>query len=699
MQKPIVNTVILSSIPMDKNLKRYYVSKYIWLATHNGLKYASDIFKEMRENALAYRADTHRLEKREEYIAKMPVRKNGWLRKLFAYLDTNPEYVLNFLKLYVGLQEPIISVEESANTQDSYLKSADQSVNTDVPTHLSKWLDLVTGKLKVRLSEYMLICQHWKGESTVKCILGDDGYPHHISRKRYDELGFLAKYAKGHSYAEFLRYIGSWRRYLRIPKITDDDLVQSAKTAEPLPEMYVDCDPSQWTSQSLEGDLWNLYNMAVIAETGGWVETPTISPSSLSFVERFLNPNLMVLWDQWDYGEGLPEIEKSFLDGCYVGNIHHIPKKGTVKRRPIAAPNRFLQMGMHPAYQVLKKMVSHLPKDATFDQDQFDLSLSCRVTNENLYVGSVDLSQATDNLPFLWGEKIWDELIRPNVSKLVNQSWDLFVECSRSRWNNDGILTTWTVGQPLGCLPSFMVLAMTHNLYVESLAFSNGYGHSPYVILGDDIVLTNKKLRKKYIVDLTRRGIPLSLHKSYEGNLCEFAGKIYVKNRVPFHCSDQSVVTFNNLFDWQRSTGIPIPLDHLPKKVRHRLFQTMVSIGLKDRSILPLVYALAQLVSIGTSRFHINSDIDRTLLTSYFMHYYELSDKDTQPDPNMQSGIVMIGGHPITYLDYGYAEKHGFKQRFREVGLPDWYKRKFRPVSTDRIVQCATLAVMELKGM
>jgi hypothetical protein len=314
-----------------------------------------------------------------------------------------------------------------------------------------------------------------------------------------------------------------------------------------------------------------------------------------------------------------------------------------------------------------------------------------------LYVGSVDLSQATDNLPFTWGVKIWDELVRPNVSPLVNQSWDLFVECSRARWNNDGILSSWTVGQPLGCLPSFMVLAMTHNLYSESLAFSYGYGHSPYTILGDDICICNKKLRQKYILDLQRRGIPLSLHKSYQGNLCEFAGKVYVKNRVPFHCSDQGPIGFQNLFDWQRATGITIPFSHLPVQVRRRLYQTMESFGVKDRSALPVVYTLGQLVSVGTTRLHLDSDIERTLLTSYFENYYVLSDKDTQPDPNMQSGIVVISGHPITYLDYGYAEKHGYKQRFREVGLPDWYKRKFRPVSTDRIVQCATLAVKELR--
>ena len=696
MAQPKVNTVILSSIPLNKKLKAYYISKYTWLAEHNGLKYAASVFKEMREIALAYRADTHRLENREQYLQRMPVRKNGWLRMLFEYLDCHPEYVLNFLKLYVGLEEPVVSVEESANTQDSYLKSRDRSVNTDVPSFLTNWLDLITGKVRVFPSEYRLICSHWSEDERIVAILGDDSKVHTISRKRFDELGFLSNYAKGHSYAEFQSYIRKWRQYLRIPKISDDQLVEAAKAAEPLPEMYVDFDRRSEQSESLERDLWNLYNMEIVAETGGWVETPTLSPTALSFVESFLSPNLMVLWDSWDFGEGLPAIEKSFLDGCYVGNIHHIPKKGTVRRRPIAAPNRFLQMGMHPAYQILKKMVSHLPKDATFNQDRFDQKITNRVTNENLYVGSVDLSQATDNLPFLWGEKIWNELVRTKVSPLVNQSWDLFVECSRGRWNNDGILSHWTVGQPLGCLPSFMVLSMTHNLFLESLSFQCGYGHSPYCILGDDVVIMTKKLRKQYISQLTKRGIPLSLHKSYEGNLTEFAGKTYIKNHIPFYTSDQSALGFGNLYDYQRATGICIPWDHLPCKLKRRFERESRQWGIQDRSIFPLVYALGQLANCGKSCYHFDTTDEDSLLTSYFFHDAVLTE-DRRPDPNMQSGIVMISGHPITYLDYGYTEKHGYKQRFREIGLPEWYKRKFRPVSTDKIVHCATLAVKEIK--
>jgi hypothetical protein len=508
---------------------------------------------------------------------------------------------------------------------------------------------------------------------------------------------YLYRYAKAHSYSEYRQYHEKWKSIFRISEKfrTKEGLsrvFERAKSqSEPLPEMYWDFSQSDLQSESLERDLWNLFQMDT--SWGGWSEEPTISAESYDYVLSFLHPGNFILIDDWTNGENLPQIKKSFLDGQYVGDIHHIPKKGTVKRRPIAAPNRFLQLGMNPSYQVLESIVDRLPRDCTFNQSRFDQKITNRVTNENLYVGSVDLSQATDNLPFSWGQFIWDELVSDFVSPSIQKSWKLFVECSRGRWNNDGIISRWTVGQPLGCLPSFMTLAMTHNIFLEALAFSLGYGHSPYTVLGDDVLILSKKLRKNYIRILGNRGIPLSLHKSYEGNLVEFAGKVFVKNRLAFHTSDQSPVTFGNLFDYQRATGIIIPWDHLPTKVKRKFSRVVEINGVRNTNVAPRIYELCQLANIGRCKHPLRKEDE--LLTSYFYYDCLLSD-DIQPDPNLQSGIVRISGHPITYLDYGYANKHGFKQRFREVGLPDWYRKKFRPVSTDKIARCATLAVKEV---
>lgn len=675
--EPKVNTVILSSIPIQKPVKNWILKKYAWLVKHNGVAYAAAVFSEMRVVSLGYRADTHRLDKVNEYVSAFPAKEKGMVRKVFKCLDTHPQHMLQLLKLYVGMNEPTVTVKMSAEAEDSYLESRPQHVNAAVPSFLSSWLKMVRSA-KFTADEYSFLRSFGPYD------------------KRTD---YMCKYVKGHSYSEYLDYMDRWKRVTYVKSPTDDQIAKAIQSDEPLPEMYCDFDEKSSESESLLRDLWNLFNIELGgAQAGFGNDKPFLSPGSIDLVESYLHPGLMGLFDQWSNGENLPDLEKSFLDGCYVGNIHHIPKKGTVKRRPIAAPNRFLQLGMIPSYLVLEKLGNRLPKDATTDQSRFDKRVTNRVSNPNLYVGSVDLSQATDNLPLSWGEAIWDCLIKKWVTPEVQASWNLFLECSRAPWCNDGILSRWTVGQPLGCLPSFRVLSITHNLFLESLSFSLGYGHSPYTVLGDDVLIMSKKLRKEYIRQLKTRGIPLSLHKSFEGNLVEFAGKTYVKNHVPFYTSDQTPISYSSLFDYQRATGISIPWDHLPMQLQRRIERQVCHFGCKDKCLVPAIYQLVQCTAgLISSSDHFDSVAEDQMIQSFF-YYDAILSEDREPDRNYKSGIVMINNHPITYLDYGYAEKHGYKQRFREIGLPDWYKQKFRPVTTDKLLNCATLAVKEVKG-
>jgi len=686
--QPIVNTVILSSIKLNKKLKSYYMHKYLWLAKHNGLAYAADVFKRIREVVLAYRADSKRLSKLSWYLNQVPVRKNGWLKMLFAYADSQPEEVLNFLKLYVGLNEPLVSVEQSARTEDVYLASREESVNTDVPTFLQAWLRMITLPVLTK-NQYRQLKR------------AGDKFPIGFKYPR-KVLALLRRYASWHTYAEYTAYVKDWKYRLSLGrwktgpnrgKAISSLVMESLRKALPVPEMYVDYDNSkrEVASNSLEQDFWR-WNL-ILQYHGGI----TLTPDQIMVIQMGLSPEFLSMMKHSKNSlDSFPMCPITPYDGSFVGQIHHIPKKGTVKRRPIAAPNRILQMGMAPCADFLDSIIRKFPHDCTFNQGKMDTKITNRVTNENLYVGSVDLSQATDNLPLSWGIAIWERLFRPRSSIAVNASWDLFVKVSKEMWLNDKVLSKWTVGQPLGALPSFRVLALTHNLFLEALSFEMGYGHSPYCILGDDLLVFNKKLRKRYIREMTNRGIPLSLHKSYEGNLVEFAGKTYVKNHVPFYTSDQAPIGFGNLFDYQRATGIVIPWSHLPSKVRRRFSKECEKNGLSNSFEIPSVYYLAQLGVCGKTAHPIKNDDAK--LRAYFFHMAD--EVDTQmPDPNLQSGIVVMSGHPIVYGRVGYAEKHQYLQRYREVSLPDWYKQKFRPDTTDKIAKCATLAVIGWKDL
>jgi hypothetical protein len=687
---------------MKKKCKNFFIKKYQWLVTHNGAEYASDAFKQAREVLLRYRSDRNRKKNLSKYLSEMPFRKVYWVKLLFIYMDSQPYSVLNFMKLYVGLNDPLVSVERSADTQHAYLESRELTVNTETPSYLKSWLKLVkTPIMSEKAFNIIVNCfdidfthKDWR---ETKWLLDD----HRDARQALSNLGFkglqlIIRYIKYHSYEEYVEYLKKWKYrvcslgpYRTGPnrgKTIGEIVLKSIMNNQPIPEMYVDkdMDSEQVQSESLEQDMWRLH---LLMNYQGY---NPFTPNALRVVQMGLEPQFLQLMMEWKRSPlTCPQIPMSSQDGLFVGQIHHIPKKGTVKRRPVAVPNRFLQMGMAPCADFLDTILRRLPNDCTFDQGKMDTKIANRVTNPNLYVGSVDLSQATDNLPLKWGKDIWEALYRSRSSAVVNDSWDLFVQASEANWLNGNHLSRWTVGQPLGCLPSFRVLALTHNLFLESLSLFLGFGHSPYCILGDDLLVFNKKLRKAYIREFSSRGIPLSIHKSYEGELVEFAGKTYVRNHVPFYTSDQKVITYGNLFDYQRATTIPIPWSHLPKKVRDRFTKKAIQNGVTNKLEIPSVYYVAQLATIGKTAHPIRQD---DVKLSRFFEHMAYDDK-SEPDQNLQSGIVRISNHPLKYLRTSYAYKHGWKQRYREVGLPEWYKHKFRPESTDKITRCASLAV------
>jgi hypothetical protein len=298
-----------------------------------------------------------------------------------------------------------------------------------------------------------------------------------------------------------------------------------------------------------------------------------------------------------------------------------------------------------------------------------------------------------------------EESSRIQIEDEARRSWTLFKDVSSANWIDDGYVDHWKVGQPLGSLPSFALLGITHNLLLEAMSISLGLLHSPYVILGDDLVVLNRKLRKKYISEMISRAIPLSLQKSYTGQLSEFAGKIYVKKGIPFHTSDHNPLTWNSLFDWQRATGIRIPWKYLPRQLKSHYRKIIGNeckkYGLPSKQVMQMAdstYSLIQYCEIlgkGTCVYpsSMGSKFKIGIISRFFE---ELIREDTlQPEAIPSYGITLGFGSPVKLLSEKYANKDGYFLRFRPVELPQWYKTKFRPCSTDRMIYAAFTALSE----
>lgn len=80
---------------------------------------------------------------------------------------------------------------------------------------------------------------------------------------------------------------------------------------------------------------------------------------------------------------------------------------------------------------------------------------------------------------------------------------------------------TYSVGQPMGALSSWALLALTHHAIVQFAAFRVANEDAipykwftKYAILGDDVVIGSRRVAKKYLEILQQIGVKAGLAKS-----------------------------------------------------------------------------------------------------------------------------------------------------------------------------------------
>jgi hypothetical protein len=575
-------------------------------------------------------------------------------------METNPVECLNFFKLYCGMEEPLVTVEEAASKQHKTL--LDIPSDTHIPRLLDGWLWVIDS-----MSQY----SHWKFaklflEKLYEAAYSDNNHLYHPMAKRT-------------TVKQFVQYWSTWWKRLHRPaERFDGEILGRFANKQPYPELYVDY-LGHADSKNYQKDAYQTICMLINEDPNG-----PLSPTSRRLLSSLFETTLLLQEETI-----LGYTPKSLIDGCWIGEIHHIPKKGTVKRRAIACGNRFVQQALVPCATPWYNLLRGLPKDCTFQQDKLDGFIKRRLERGN-YVGSVDLSQATDNLPYAWGLRILQSVEfrfqTQELESLYNDSSLLFHDSTRAFWYNDGYLSRWTVGQPLGTLPSFALLGITNNILLEAISALCGFTHSPYGVLGDDTVMFHPRVRDIYIRIMRKHNVPLSIHKSYEDNLVEFAGKVFVKGFIPFFCSDQSPIYLTNLFDYQRSTTIWIPYSHLPKRVQ-RGFKKLVTEALgraPSNKEVHLVYHLAQELELmwkqgSCSKFLLSKE----KWTELIPIYWSLPRKEeVVPEREITTGITPFGDG---FTRFAPEEVELTKSQGKDR-LPDWFVSKYRPVTTVRIV-------------
>lgn len=206
------------------------------------------------------------------------------------------------------------------------------------------------------------------------------------------------------------------------------------------------------------------------------------------------------------------------------------------KVRVFAMVDCITQWLLRPLHDALFSILKLIPQDGTFDQHAPIHLLYEKLLSRNgwnLY--SFDLSAATDRLPVAIQESLLDPILGTELSTLWRRllTWRGY-KAQSTKFKVDDILY-YAVGQPMGALSSWAMLALTHHFIVQwawwrsrrdkTLSFS---WFEMYAILGDDIVIADDRVAKEYLIIMKELGVDINLAKSLisRKRVCEFA-KMY----------------------------------------------------------------------------------------------------------------------------------------------------------------------------
>lgn len=140
-----------------------------------------------------------------------------------------------------------------------------------------------------------------------------------------------------------------------------------------------------------------------------------------------------------------------------------------------------------------------------------------------------DLSAATDRLPIDLQVAILSPIIGAKAASLwaqllVGREYILKADSSAVKQGLDDEVLKYSVGQPMGALSSFNMLAVTHHFLVQLAyrytlplegRFSSGVKwYDGYEITGDDVVIFSHEVATQYLSIMKDIGVPINESKS-----------------------------------------------------------------------------------------------------------------------------------------------------------------------------------------
>lgn len=221
-----------------------------------------------------------------------------------------------------------------------------------------------------------------------------------------------------------------------------------------------------------------------------------------------------------------PEIPSFTLAVTAMGKLG-FKEEAAGKVRVFAMVDAWTQWVMKPFHEYIFDILRHIPMDGTFDQLKPVREKASQVS----CAYSLDLSAATDRLPLsiqilLYKSLVNDEFAIRWAKLLVGRGY----LANKEKYKVSEILY-YSVGQPMGALSSWGSLAIIHHFIVQAAAWDAGVvkvgtWFKEYAVLGDDLVIFNKRVKEAYLRIIGALGVECGIAKSLlspKGTAIEFA--------------------------------------------------------------------------------------------------------------------------------------------------------------------------------
>jgi hypothetical protein len=227
----------------------------------------------------------------------------------------------------------------------------------------------------------------------------------------------------------------------------------------------------------------------------------------------------------------------SSMQPSYIGRLG-FKQEAAGKVRVFAMVDCWTQWLLGPLHQSIFKLLETFPTDGTFDQHR---PVKRLIEKGFTKFWCFDLSAATDRLPVSIQASLLDALVCEGFGTawaelLVGRDYELPDSSLLKRSEKVVSSVRYSVGQPMGALSSWGMLALTHHLLVMLSAKKAGFPpgtFTSYAVLGDDIVIANGPVAQQYLIVLEAIGVKVGLAKSLvsKKGALEFAKKFFVKEK------------------------------------------------------------------------------------------------------------------------------------------------------------------------